>query len=206
MLIFPASEREICIDEAGRGCLMGPVCAAAVVMPQCYDDSDEYVHQIKDSKKLSAKKRTILAEYIKEIAIDFSVGLASHQEIDEMNILNATYLAMHRAVDQIKDKTGRILVDGPMFKPYFDKETGDWTDYECFVNGDNIHLGIAAASILAKTHRDSLIDSMVLENPIWKEEYKFHTNKGYGTQAHIVGIKKYGRLECHRKSFMKNIF
>lgn len=212
MLAFPSKDRiEVCIDEAGRGCLMGDVCAAAVIMPCEYDDDDMLVKLIKDSKKLTPKKRMVLAEYIKKKAIAYGIGIASAVEIDQHNILQATYIAMHRALDQVLvDKNtmfDHILVDGDKFKDYLSpvvdgyKWSGEWVPCTTIIDGDNKQLGIAAASILAKTHRDNIVDSWVEQNPEWNEKYGFGSNKGYGTKKHMMGLSEHGALEIHRKSF-----
>jgi ribonuclease HII len=196
---------QVCIDEAGRGCLMGDVCAAAVIMPFEYDDDDKMVKMIKDSKKLSEKRREVLADYIKTKAIAYGIGLASAEEIDKMNILKATHLAMHRAIDKITVNYDMLLIDGSNFNPYINKNNVDdddiWVNYECVVNGDNEYLGIAAASILAKTYRDGLIKEMCAKDMTLDEKYGFVKNKGYGTRKHIEGIKRFGVLDIHRKTF-----
>lgn len=208
MLKLPSKDIvEVCVDEAGRGCLMGVVCAAAVIMPCDYEEDDVFIKMIKDSKKISCKKRNILAEYIKEKAIAYGIGIATQKEIDEINILRATHLAMHRAIDNINVNFDKLLIDGSNFNPYVkkknysDEDNDVWVEYECIVNGDNEYIGIAAASILAKTHRDNLIEDLCKNNPSWDEKYGFMKNKGYGTKKHIDGIKKHGILDIHRKSF-----
>lgn len=207
MLKYPSKDIvEVCIDEAGRGCLMGDVCAAAVIMPSSYNADDNFIKMIKDSKKLSAKKREVLAEYIKENAIAYGIGTCSPEEIDGMNILRATHLAMHRAIDKINVKFEKLLVDGSNFNPYMKKEQGEnedsWVEHECIINGDNEYVGIAAASILAKTHRDQSIKDMCKENPDWIEKYGFNKNNGYGTKKHMEGIKQHGTIKgLHRMTF-----
>lgn len=209
MLKLPSKDIiELCVDEAGRGCLMGDVCAAAVIMPSVYKENDDLIKMIKDSKKLTPKKRAILADYIKKNAIAYGIGTASSKEIDELNILRATHLAMHRAIDKIKVQFDKLLIDGSNFKPYIkknnfsnEKEDDIWVEYECIVSGDNEYLGIAAASILAKTYRDNTIDEMCKNDPVVDSKYGFSKNKGYGTKKHIEGIKEYGILDIHRKSF-----
>lgn len=202
---YPSKEIiEVCIDEAGRGCLMGDVCAAAVIMPFEYDEDDTMIKMIKDSKKISEKKRDVLADYIKRTAIAYGIGLASAEEIDKMNILKATHVAMHRAIDKITVKYDKILIDGSNFNPYINKNGNEdeiWVDHECIVNGDNEYIGIAAASILAKTYRDNLIRDMCKNDPTLDEKYGFFKNKGYGTKKHMEGIKKYGVIDIHRKTF-----
>jgi ribonuclease HII len=207
MLQLPSKSRiEVGVDEAGRGPLAFDVVSAAVIMPSEYDESDELVKTIKDSKKVSAKKREKLAEYIKQHALAYGIGIATVQEIDQHNILNATYMAMHRALDQVYEKMPftHIYVDGDRFKAYMPpahSRVEGWIDNTCVVDGDNTYLNIAAASILAKTTRDSSVDVIVAQNPEWKERYGFHTNKGYGTAKHMQGIKTHGITQYHRKTF-----
>jgi len=210
-MLQPPTELRIAIDEAGRGCLAFDVCAAAVVFPVGCVPKDhaqlKFFEAIKDSKKLSAKKRNELAAFIKEHSIAWGIGCASPDEIDSMNILQATFLAMHRAIDEVIDKLEgkhetiqQIIVDGDKFKPYMAKDSS-WILHTCCPGGDNIHIDIAAASILAKTHRDSIVDAQVVMHPEWKEKYGFDTNKAYGTAKHMQGLSLYGPTEFHRKSF-----
>lgn len=188
---------EVGIDEAGRGCLMGRVYAAAVVMPNEYPD--EIYKQIKDSKKLSAKKRIVLKEYIESNALSYGVGFSEANEIDTLNIYNATMKAMHRALDNINMEVDRLLVDGANFKPYLNKDN-DYVNYDCIVKGDDTYLSIAAASILAKCYRDEYVDSIIREKESYSI-YGWHTNKGYGTKIHLEAIHKNGITSYHRKSF-----
>ena len=177
---------EVGCDEAGRGCLAGPVVAAAVILPK------NFKHLLlNDSKQLSEKKRFLLRTEIKEHAIAYAIGIVDHQEIDEINILNASILAMHRALDQIKNPFDSILVDGNRFKKY------NKTDHHCIIKGDGKYLSIAAASILAKTYRDDLMKKLHLEHP----QYQWENNKGYPTKSHRAAIKKIGVSQYHRKSF-----
>ena len=210
MLQLP-SESRIAIDEAGRGCLAFDVCAGAVLFPvgSVPEDRDQLklFEAIKDSKKLTAKKRNELASFIKEYSIAWGIGCASPDEIDQMNILQATFLAMHRAIDQVIDKLGgkhdgiqQIIVDGDKFKPYMAKDSS-WILHTCCPGGDNTYIDVAAASILAKTHRDSIVDANLETHPEWKEKYGFDTNKAYGTAKHMNGLSLYGPTEYHRKSF-----
>lgn len=192
------------VDEAGRGPLVGEVCAACVIMPKSFLPDDKLVEAIKDSKKLSAKKRKQLADYIKQTAIAYGVGIATVEEIDTKNILQATYLAMGRALDQVylKQPFDRIEVDGSSFKPYLPPGADtDWVQHECVIDGDNKRLGIASASILAKVHRDELVDSLCDQHPELEERYKLRSNKGYGTKAHMDGLKEFGPSRFHRQSF-----
>ncbi|MBO7218210.1 MAG: ribonuclease HII [Clostridia bacterium] len=178
------------VDEAGRGPLMGPVCAAAVILPE-----DVVLEGVNDSKKLSEKKREALFDVIKEKAIAYSVAFASVEEIEEVNILNATYLAMNRAIEGLKVPADYALIDGNRVPKDIKIEC------ETVVKGDAKSLSIAAASILAKVSRDRLVLEYDKEYP----EYKFADHKGYGTAAHIEAIKKYGPCKYHRPSFLKNI-
>ena len=182
---------------------MGRVYAAAVIMPQEYDEEDTTYLEIKDSKKLSPKKRERLREYIEQTAIAYGVGYAEAEEIDETDIYKATMKAMHRALDQVTDQLSdsmdRILVDGEHFKPYYDKYE-NYPSYSCIVRGDGTYLSIAAASILAKCARDASIADILKETPEW-DRYGWSTNKGYGTKAHMEGIRIHGITPHHRFSF-----
>jgi len=181
---------EVGIDEAGRGPLIGRVYAAAVIWPQDLDNPE-----INDSKKISAKKRKILKEWILENVTDYGVGYAEPEEIDYLNILQATYLAMHRALDNLKTKFDSILVDGNRFKPYHDK------DYTTVIKGDATYYSISAASILAKEYHDEYIRDICKKNPELDSKYKLLSNMGYGTKDHIKGIQENGITQYHRKSF-----
>lgn len=191
------------VDEAGRGPLFGPVVAGAVVLPPDDEFPDEVYKQIKDSKKLSAKKRDVLADYIKQHAITYGIGVCSSQEIDQLNILHATMRAMDRALTDAYKKVPfeHIMVDGPHFIPYIppgiDSEA---LTHECVVDGDNIHRCIAAASILAKTHHDKLIKEIVEQHPDY-EKYGLKKNMGYGTAEHMRALKEFGPTPHHRRSF-----
>ena len=186
---------EVGIDEAGRGSLAGYVYAAAVILPQTFND--DIFLQIKDSKKLSRKKRKFLKEYIENVAIDYGVGYATNEEIDNINILNASILAMHRALDNLKIIPEKILVDGMHFKYYY-KNDG-WVEYECIPKGDNLYYSIAAASILAKEEHDKHILEICGENN--NKVYDWDNNMCYGTQKHRDAIKKFGLTDYHRKSY-----
>ena len=189
---------EVGIDEAGRGCLFGPVTVAAVIWPQ--EDPDPTL-EIKDSKKVGEKKRLILKDYIENNAIAWSVQFISHEEIDKLNILQATMKGMHKCIDEIREQIeiDTILVDGNSFKMYTD-ENLDCMDHVCVVNGDNTYKSIAAASILAKTHRDNYILELSKDNPEL-EKYGISKNKGYGTKIHMDALKEYGSTKGHRMSF-----
>ena len=178
------------VDEAGRGPLAGPVCAAAVILPR-----DTLIEGVNDSKKLSEKKREQLFEVIKETALSYSIGWASVEEIEEINILAAAMLAMKRAVEGLSEKADIILIDGNK-TPYFN-------DIPCraIVKGDALSHSIAAASILAKVSRDRLMEEMAKKYP----EYCFEQHKGYGTKLHKEKILQYGTCEIHRPSFLKKI-
>ena len=193
---------EVGLDEAGRGCLFGPVCIGAVIWPNqdpLFNGKEPPI--IKDSKKVSEKKRNILKEYIEENAIAWSVQFISHEEIDQTNILKATMKGMHQCIDDIRQKCSinTILVDGNNFKIYTDEDL-NYIDHKCVISGDNTYKSIAAASILAKTHRDNYIYDLVKEQPDL-EKYGLHKHKGYGTKLHIDALKENGPIEGHRRSF-----
>ena len=193
---------ELGIDEAGRGCLFGPVCVAAVIWPKLDPlNNGNPPPEIKDSKKVSEKKRLILKDYIEQNAIAWSVQFLSHEEIDKTNILKATMMGMHRCIDDIrKQKTiDTILVDGNHFQAYTD-ENLDCIDHECVIGGDDKYKSIAAASILAKTHRDNYILELSKTNENL-EKYGIPKNKGYGTKQHMDALKQLGPIEGHRRSF-----
>ncbi len=173
-------------DEAGRGCLAGPVVAGAVILPPDYSNT-----LLNDSKKLSEKQRDLLRPQVIEEALAYGIGVVSPQEIDNINILNASFLAMHRAVDQLKIRPELLLIDGNRFKDYKDIR------HECIIKGDGKYLSIAAASILAKTYRDELMRKMDLDHP----GYGWSTNMGYPTKAHRAAIKELGTTPHHRMSF-----
>jgi len=173
-------------DEAGRGCLAGPVFAAAVILPK-----DLFHEELTDSKKLTEKQRYKLRKFIESNAIGYGVAEVSNAEIDEINILNASYLAMHRALDKLKTKPHHILVDGNRFNPYPD------IPHTTIVKGDNKYLSIAAASILAKTYRDDYMHSLHTMHP----EYNWAKNKGYPTKEHRRAIFESGVSTFHRISF-----
>ena len=174
-------------DEAGRGCLAGPVYAAAVILPKDYKNS-----QLNDSKILSEKQRIFMRNEIQREAISWAVGIVSPDEIDEINILNASFLAMHRALDQLKTKPELLLIDGNRFNPYKN------IPFECIVKGDGKYTSIAAASILAKTYRDEKMDELHEEFPV----YNWKKNKGYAVKAHRGAIIEHGSSIHHRKSFV----
>lgn len=174
-------------DEAGRGCLAGSVYAAAVILPEDYQNE-----LLNDSKQLTEKKRYQLREIIERDAIAWAVGIVTPDEIDKINILNASILAMHRALDELKVKPEAIIVDGNRFKPYKDP-----IPYTTIVKGDGKYLSIAAASILAKTYRDDYMNRLAEEYP----QYDWLSNKGYPTKKHRDAIREYGITPYHRRSY-----
>lgn len=173
-------------DEAGRGCLAGSVFAAAVILPPDYENE-----LLNDSKKLTDRKRKQLREIIEHDAVDWAVGIVEPGDIDEINILNASILAMHRALDQLKVRPEAVIVDGNRFKPYRD------LPYTTIVKGDGKYLSIAAASILAKTYRDDYMDRLAEDYP----QYDWKSNKGYPTKKHRQAIRECGITPFHRRSF-----
>ena len=179
-------------DEAGRGCLAGSVYAAAVILPEGYQNE-----LLNDSKQLSEKKRYQLREIIERDAVAWAVGIVTPEEIDKINILNASILAMHRALDQLKVRPEAVIVDGNRFKPYKDPADGKQLPYTTIVKGDGKYLAIAAASILAKTYRDDYMNQLAEEYP----QYDWLSNKGYPTKKHREAIKQFGITPYHRKSY-----
>ena len=187
------------VDEVARGCLAGPVFAAAVIWPRDLDPIEDHPI-LRDSKKLSRVKRDFLREYIECTAIDYAVSYVNNQEIDAINIRNASFLAMHRAIDNLNVEPELLLVDGNAFNPYLNKETRDVIEHKCVIGGDDKYQSIAAASILAKVYHDNYIDNLVSENPEY-EKYNWCSNMCYGTAEHLNAIKEYGITPYHRKSF-----
>lgn len=181
-------------DEAGRGCLAGSVYAAAVILPEDYQNKE-----LNDSKQLTDKRRKELRKIIERDAVAWAVGVVTPDEIDRINILNASILAMHHALDQLKVRPEAIIVDGNRFKPYHTVVDGSAVDipYTTIVKGDGKYLSIAAASILAKTYRDDYMDQLALEYP----QYDWKQNKGYPTKKHREAIREYGITPFHRKTF-----
>lgn len=178
------------VDEAGRGPLAGPVCAAAVILPE-----GVIIDGVNDSKKLSEKKRESLFDVIREQALSYSIAYATVDEIEEINILNATMLAMRRAIDGLEIKADYAMIDGNKIPPID-------IDAECIVKGDAKSMSIACASILAKVSRDRLLYKYAEEYPM----YGFDKHKGYGTKVHREAILKYGPCPYHRKSFLKKLY
>ena len=185
-LSFSGDKIEAGCDEAGRGCLAGPVVAAAVILPP--DFSNDLLN---DSKQLSEKKREALVPVIKEEAIAYGIGIVDHLEIDKINILNASFEAMHRAVKQLQQRPELLLIDGNRFNPF------KGIPHSCIIKGDSKFLSIAAASVLAKTHRDHLMIRYHEEYPY----YDWNSNKGYPTKKHRQAILEKGPSPIHRKSF-----
>ena len=179
-------------DEAGRGCLAGSVYAAAVILPPDYQNE-----LLNDSKQLSERRRYQLREQIERDAVSWAVGIVSPEEIDEINILNASILAMHRALDQLSVRPQAIIVDGNRFKSYHDAESNLRLPHTCIVKGDGKYLSIAAASILAKTYRDDYMNRLAEEYP----QYDWRSNKGYPTHKHRDAIRQYGITPYHRRSY-----
>jgi len=173
-------------DEAGRGCYAGPVFAAAVILPK-----DFYHPELNDSKQLTPEKRKELKYYIKENAVAYAVAMVDNDEIDQINILRASFKAMHIALDKLRKRPAFLLIDGNRFTAYKKLK------HQCIIQGDATYASIAAASILAKTHRDSYMRQLHKEFPY----YNWKQNKGYGTEEHRTAIEKHGLCKYHRKSF-----
>lgn len=183
--------RTICgVDEAGRGPLAGPVCAAAVILPENLE-----IPGLDDSKKLSDKRRRELFPVIQEQAIAYGIGFADHEEIDEINILQATFLAMERAIQQLSVKPDFALIDGNRMKDF-------GVAAQTVVRGDSLSANIAAASVLAKVTRDDYMLQMAKEYP----EYGFDVHKGYGTKAHYAALAEHGPCRIHRMTFLKKLY
>ncbi len=178
------------VDEAGRGPLAGPVCAAAVILPEHLE-----IPGLNDSKKLSDKKRRELYPIIKEQAVAYGIAFASEQEIDEINILQATFLAMKRAIAQLDGKADFALIDG-------NRETDFGMEVMTVVKGDSRSANIAAASVLAKVTRDEYMEKLAEQFP----EYGFEVHKGYGTKKHYEAIEQHGMCPAHRRSFLKKFY
>ena len=178
------------VDEAGRGPLAGPVCAAAVILPPNLE-----IPGLDDSKKLTDKRRRELFPIIMEQAIAYGIGLASHEEIDQINILQATFLAMQRAIDQLDGKADFALIDG-------NREKDFGLPVMTVVKGDSRSANIAAASILAKVTRDDILEELAKDYP----QYGFEVHKGYGTKAHYEALRTYGASPVHRMTFLKKFY
>ena len=183
---FTKDKIEVGVDEVGRGCLAGPVVAAAVIFPKKYKNKI-----LNDSKKLSEKKRLLLDDEIKNDALFWAVAEVDNYKIDEINILQASFLAMHKAMDMLGQIPEFILVDGNRFTPYNN------IPHECVIKGDGKYLSIAGASVLAKNYRDKLMSDLAMKYPY----YGWEKNAGYPTKQHREGIKKYGTTKFHRMTF-----
>jgi ribonuclease HII len=183
---FSKDKIEAGCDEVGRGCLAGPVFAASVILPRNFKNE-----LLNDSKQINEKNRYLLRTIIEKEALAWAVGIVYQTEIDEINILNASFLAMHRAVDQLKVKAELLIIDGNRFKAY------EGIPHVCIIKGDAKFASIAAASILAKTYRDDYMKKIAKQHPI----YQWEKNKGYPTKTHRTAIAEYGICDHHRKSF-----
>lgn len=183
---FTAGVLEAGCDEAGRGCLAGPVFAAAVILPPGFSNP-----LLDDSKKLNARTRNMLREVVEQEALSYAVGVADVEEIEKINILNASILAMHRAVENLKPKPEFLLVDGNRFKDC------KGIPHSCIIKGDGIYASIAAASVLAKTYRDEYMEKLHSLHPV----YRWNKNKGYPTREHRLAIYKAGATRHHRRTF-----
>lgn len=189
---FYTGKTEAGCDEAGRGCLAGSVYAAAVIFPDDYRNDD-----LNDSKQLTDRRRHELRTVIEHDALAWAVGIVTPEEIDKINILNASFLAMHRALDQLTVRPEAIIIDGNRFTPYRDGTQDEPLPHTCIVKGDAKYLSIAAASILAKTWRDDYMDRLAEEFP----QYDWKSNKGYPTRKHREAIRQYGITPYHRRSY-----
>jgi ribonuclease HII len=191
------------VDEAGRGALCGRVYTAAVILPDAKSFGDEIYLQIRDSKQISEKKREMLCAYIEKHAVAYAVSFSEVEEVDSMNILQATIKSMQSAVEQVdsKVKISRVFIDGSYWKELSRKTDGSVIDATTVVDGDKTYMHIAAASILAKVHRDRYMKDLAEKNPEWETRYKWSKNKGYGTLDHRTGIEKFGVTPVHRKTF-----
>lgn len=181
--------REAGCDEAGRGCYAGPVFAAAVILPK-----DFFHPLLNDSKQINEATRNLLRPIIEKEAVCYGVAMVCNEEIDKINILRASFKAMHLAVDQLKKRPRYLIIDGNRFTPYPDVK------HRCIVKGDGLYASIAAASVLAKTYRDAYMKDLHQEYPF----YNWHTNKGYGTEEHRLAIEAHGLCRYHRMSFNIN--
>ena len=200
---YKSDQLEAGLDEVARGCLFGRVYAAVVIWPtaadQIEDDSETYL-QIQDSKKLNREKRHMLRDYITEHALEYAFSFVEANIIDEINILQASYQAMHQAMDSLNILPDMLLVDGDKFKPYLHKKAG-FLAHECVVGGDNDYFSIAAASIVAKVYHDEWIKDICCQYPDLDRRYGLTSNMGYGSQIHREGIQEHGSSQFHRKTF-----
>jgi ribonuclease HII len=196
-----AQQLEAGLDECARGCLLGRTYSAVVIwnpefLSEAVNDSEfEWIHQIRDSKKIHPKKREQLSELIKEYCLDYSIQYADEKEIDTINILYAVQRCFHSSLTELNVKPDKIFVDGNVFIPY------QKIPYECVEKGDNKYISIASASILAKVEHDKYIAELCQENPDLNEKYDIGKNMGYGTAKHLNGIKTHGITDFHRKTF-----
>jgi ribonuclease HII len=192
---------EVGVDEAGRGALFGRMYVGAVVLPidlDCFFDNGAALKEIKDSKKLTPRKRDILYDYVIDCAVDYTTAWCSNKQIDEQNVLQADLNTMHAALEKLIVPVQRVLVDGDCWKPW---TTNPEAEVFKVINGDARFLPIAAASILAKVERDRWVCEMCDEHPEWDTQYGLRSNKGYGAKVHMDGIKTHGSTELHRMSF-----
>ena len=189
------------VDEVARGCLVGPVVAAAVVWnPELENIFNFKIPEIRDSKKLKPDIRKQYSDFIKNYALDYNIAFVSEKDIDNTNILNSTFKAMHRAISGLTIQPEHLLIDGNSFKPFIADRFNKVIDYTTVVKGDDKYLSIACASILAKVARDEYIYNLVDKDPSL-EKYGWRKNNAYGTKDHIEAIKKYGITKHHRKTF-----
>lgn len=196
------------VDEAGRGCLWGSLYAGAVIWPpeeDWLDEHKEIAPQIKDSKKLSAKKRKQLAQAIQALAIDFGIGIVTPQEIDSLGMTIANKLAFQRAIDSLTVSPDRLLIDGTLPLETESLRNRNIQTQETVIDGDALYLPIAAASILAKEARDSYVEDFVQKNPDLETKYSLGSCKGYGTEKHRKGILTHGKHEDHRNLFLRKL-
>lgn len=195
---------EVGLDEVGRGSLWGRLYVGAVILSpedEAYFDNGVVLRQIKDSKKLTPRRRAILADYINETAIEAGVGWAEPEEVDRINILQANMATMHRVLDSLETPFQRILVDGDRWIPYTKTTPEDTIPAVTIIEGDSVSLTIAAASIIAKEAHDHWVRSMILIEPTLHEYYNLGSNMGYGTAAHMAGLNTWGAHSLHRRSF-----
>jgi len=199
---------EVGVDEAGRGCLWGPLYAAAVIWPpeeEWLDEHHEIAPQIRDSKKLSAKKRKSISEAIQALAIDVGIGIVTPQEIDSFGMTIANKLAFTRAIDQLQVPPDRVLLDGILSLNSEDLQTRNIRSQETIIDGDALYLPIAAASIVAKEARDSYVQRCVDTSPDLESKYSIASCKGYGTEKHRKGILTHGKHSEHRNLFLRKL-
>jgi len=195
---------EVGLDEVGRGSLWGRLYVGAVILSpedEAYFDNGAVLNQIKDSKKLTPRRRAILADYINENAIEATVAWSEPEEIDKLNILRADMAAMHRALASLQTPFQRILVDGDKWIPYISTESNEPVEAFTIIEGDSVSLTIAAASIIAKEAHDQWVRDVLIAEPELQERYGLGSNMGYGTAAHMAGLTLWGPHSLHRRSF-----